>query len=338
MAWRLLPQTLAVGAAGAAVAYGLQVPAGFLLGPAAAVSAAALAGLRVDMPDVLRNAGFILVGLGMGSGVTPDVLAAAARWPLSLVALLLSVAVILWGGGWMLRRVLGLDRRTAVLAAAPGHLSFVLGLGMDVKADLPLLTVIQSLRVLALTLLTPPLVVLLQGEALPPGLPPSVPMALPLLAAACVVAAGVGWGLSRLAVPAGMLIGAMTVSAVGHGTGLTPGGVPPWAAIPGLVVMGSLIGTRFSGVRLSLIRRAFLGAMMLTGLAVAVAAIAAWVTARLLGLSLISALIAFAPGGVETMVAMSLMLGADPAYVALHHVVRLFALTALIPLALGRGL
>lgn len=335
MNWRVLGQTLGLGALGAGLAWWLHIPAPFLLGPAAAVTIAALVGVEVDIPGPVRDLGFVLVGLGLGSGVTPEVLAAAARWPLSLVFLVAAVAAILWGGALVSRRVFGLDRNTALLASAPGHLSYVLGLGLEIKADLQLLTLIQSLRVLALTILTPPLVLILSGAPLPRGLPPVVPMTLVALLPLAGCAAVFGIGLRRLGLPAAMLIGAMAVSSVGHGSGLTPGGVPPVLSVPGFVLMGSVIGTRFSGVRFSMLRKAMGAAVLLTAMAVLVASLAAVSVSMIFGFPLSSALIAFAPGGVETMAAMALMLHADPAYVALHHVVRIFALTFMIPLALG---
>ncbi|MEM8554239.1 MAG: AbrB family transcriptional regulator [Pseudomonadota bacterium] len=336
MEWRVTILTVAVGVAGAAGAYLLHVPAPFLLGPAVSVTIAGLAGLRTDLPDKLRDGCFVVVGMGMGSSVTPEVVAAAARWPLSLAILIVAMAGILWGGARVLAWALQVDRTTATLASAPGHLSYVLGLGMETKADLPLLTLIQSLRVLALTLLTPPMVVLLTGQALPRMLPAVEPMAWAILVPLALVAALVGLGLKRLGLPAAMLLGAMATSAVGHGTGITPGGVPLWLSTLGFVFMGSLIGTRFSGVSLGLLQRACVGAALLVGLAVVVASSAAWLASVAFGFSLTSALIAFAPGGVETMAAMAFMLQADPAYVALHHVVRIFSLTFLIPLALPR--
>lgn len=334
MVWQIPIQTLAVGVLGAGVAYLLHVPAPFLLGPALFVTLAALFGMRADLPNNARDACFIVVGLGMGSSVSPEVVAAAARWPLSLVILLVAVALILWGGARVLERVLNVDRTTATLASAPGHLSYVLGLGMDTKADLPLLTLIQSLRVLSLTLLTPPLVVVLTGNPLPRLLPAVEPMAYPVLLPLALVAALVGFILHKAKLPAAMLLGAMFTSALGHATGITLGGVPMWLSTVGFVFMGSLIGTRFTGVKLDLLRQALFGALVLTGLAVVVTSLAAWVASLVFGFSLTSALIAFAPGGVETMAAMAFMLQADPAYVAVHHVLRIFSLTFLIPLAL----
>nr|WP_269102293.1 AbrB family transcriptional regulator [Mangrovicoccus ximenensis] len=145
-----------------------------------------------------------------------------------------------------------------------------------------------------------------------------------------------GLAFLRLRVPAAMLMGAMVASSLGHGAGWVWGTVPQWLAVPGFVLMGSTIGTRFTGIDLRMVLRALGAASMLTGMAVAISSAAAFGTALAFGFPLSAALIAFAPGGVETMAAMALLLHVDPAYVALHHVVRIFALSFLIPLALGR--
>ncbi|MGB0658845.1 MAG: AbrB family transcriptional regulator [Mangrovicoccus sp.] len=329
-------QTLGIGALGAVLAMWLGIPAAHILGPAALVSIAGLSGMRTAMPKQLRMICFVIIGMGMGSGVTPEVVAAAIRWPLSLVFLVGAMALTLWAGSFALRASLGLSPKTSVLAAAPGHLSYVLSLGLETgkSADMKSITLIQSLRVLALTLLTPPLVILLRGEPLPSSLPPVVPM--PVLALMGLTLAGlvVGYGLDRLKVPAALLIGAMFASSFAHGAGIIHGGVPRWLAMPGFVVMGCVIGTRFDGVKLRDLRKAFAGAMLLTGIAVVISCLAAWAVAEILGFSLTSALIAFAPGGLETMMAMALLLDAEPAYVALHHVGRIFTLTVLIPVFL----
>ena len=83
--------------------------------------------------------------------------------------------------------------------------------------------------------------------------------------------------------------------------------------------------------------RAALGAgMAMTALAVVVAVVAAWPVAALLGMPLVQVVAAFAPGGLETMVAFGVAMGADPGFVAATHAVRLLVLVVLIPLA-ARG-
>lgn len=328
---------LAIGAAGAGAALALHVPAPFLTGPAFLVSLAALCGLRGNVPDRLRDGCFVLIGAGMGSGVTPEALATAAQWPLSLVILSLGLMVVFLGGARLLQAIFGMDRMTAILTATPGHMSFVLSLSTELRADLPRVTMTQSLRVLALTLLVPLLAPLLTDRPLPAFAPVSSLMPLPHLALVLALSAVAGLGLQRLRVPAGLLLGGMAVSAAAHAAALTEGVVTPWLAVPGFVVMGTLIGTRLSGVTPSMLGQALGAASLLTGFAALVSLAGAALVAHLFGLPVVTALIAFAPGGLETMLAMSVLLDANPAFVAAHHVFRLLLLTVVLPLVVSRA-
>lgn len=328
--------TLAIGALGAALATALGVPAPFLTGPALAVTLAGLAGLAVGVPARLRDACFILIGVNMGAGVTPEAVATVARWPLSLAVLSLAMLATLAVGARLLRRRFGFDRMSALLAATPGHLSFVIGLSTELRADLPRVTMIQTLRVLSLTLIVPFLAPLL-GHGDLPALP-SGGVAMPFLVLGPLLAlsALAGLALQRIGVPAALLLGAMALSALGQATGTIAGGLPAWLSVPAFVGMGTLIGTRFSGVTPRMVGAALAASGLLTGFAALVALAGAAAVSAALGLPMLSALIAFAPGGLETMMAMSLLLDADPAYVAAHHVFRLFLLSVILPVLVAR--
>lgn len=329
--------TLAVGAVGGVLAAALHLPAPYLTGPAALVTLAGVIGLRTRVPDLLRDGCFLVIGTSMGAGVNPEILAAAANWPLSLAALAAALLVIFLGGARLLQRWLGFDRVSALLAATPGHLSYILSLSADTKSDLSTITVAQSLRVLILTLLVPLMVALLTDADLSMSSRPEAVMALIHLAMVLIVAAGLGLGLKRLRMPAAFLMGGFIASALSHGTGVTPGLVPAWVTIPGFAIMGTLIGTRFSGISLTLILRASAAAAVLTTLAVIATVGAALAMHWILGLPVTNLLIAYAPGGLETMAALSVMLDADPAFVAFHHAFRILLLTFLVPAFLPRS-
>lgn len=147
--------TLLIGACGALVAWWLGVPAPFLTGPAAVVSIAGLFGVNCTIPIPLRNACFIAIGLALGSSVTPEILSAASAWPVSLIGMCVSVSIVMLSGGLMFQRVFGIERKTALLASSPGHLSYVIGYSADIQADTAIISVIQSMRVLILTLAVP---------------------------------------------------------------------------------------------------------------------------------------------------------------------------------------
>lgn len=333
-AFKTVAITLLVAALGAGAAYWLGAPAPFLVGSSLAVTCLGLWGVKVSVPKHFRNACFAVIGLTMGAGVTPEVVQTAKQWPLSFVVLGLSLFVIVLVGRHLLSAYWKFDAMTALLSVVPGHLSYVLGLSADTKGDLATISVIQSLRVLSLTLLVPFAVVLLGIES--GALKMTVTIMTPaMFALSIVMAFAAGFVLDRLRLPAAYLLGGLIWSTGSHITGTIEGTVSPWVAVPAFITMGALIGTRFYGVTLALLKRAFVAGVVVMLAAFCISAIAAWIVSLFIDAPLSHLLIAFAPGGVETMAAMAVSMNADPAFVAAHHVMRLFILTFLAPIMLG---
>ncbi|MCP4316628.1 MAG: AbrB family transcriptional regulator [Hyphomicrobiales bacterium] len=328
--------TLAAGAAGLSIAWFLRFPAPALTGPALLVTALAVAGVRLSVPDLLRNASFVVIGLSMGTGVTPEVYETARQWPLSFVLLAISVCVIFIACRYALQWLWKQDPPTAILSSTPGHLSYILGLSTETRGDFPTISVIQSTRVLALTLLVPFAVALMGYDTTQMGLPGATMKLLPL-AVSMVLAMLLGMLFKGLRVPAALLIGGMVFSVVTHLSALVEGHVPLWLAIPAFATLGTLIGTRFAGVSLKTLHRAFGAGLMVTLIAFAVTICFATLLVQFVDLPLPQVLIAFAPGGVESMAAVAVILGADPTFVVAHHVWRLVILTFLAPAVLARS-
>ena len=329
--------TLLIGIIGASTAWWFGVPAPFLTGPAAFVSVAGVLGTDCRIPDKLRDACFIVIGLSLGSSVTPEIVTLAAAWPISLVGMCVSVGLVMLSGGLMFHRAFGMDRKTALLASSPGHLSYVISFSADVGANTAIISVIQSMRVLLLTLAVPVAIALLTDADMAMRTPIGHVLPLIYLAILGVLAIFLGMVLLRFKAPAAFLISGMIISSIGHGTALTPGSVTPEISTAAFIVMGTLIGTRFSGVTLTALRKAAFGGIVLTLIGLAISISAAAIISHALGLPLIDVIIAFAPGGLETMIAMGAIVGADPAYVAIHHVARLFFLSLFVPLVLSRS-
>lgn len=331
-----LALTLIVGAAGAAVAVALSFPAPFLLGPALAVTLAGLGGMRLHVPHLLRNMCFILVGISMGAAITPEVFEATRKWPLSFILLPVAIAVLLYIAFVILHRLFAYDRTTALLAASPGHLSYVMSLAADSRGDIMAIGVIQSVRVLALTLAVPVIVEWLDLAGVAPAVvPPPLPPPVLLLSLAASVALGLLF--VKLALPAAYMLGGLAVSLSTHITGLTSGGLPSWMLMCAYGLLGCLIGSRFSGVSLRRLKMAFAAGAVVTVAVVAVAGLFAGLVSWATGVPLNAVMIAFSPGGLETMSAMAVMMHADVAYVGSHHVFRLIFLAGLMPAVLRRS-
>lgn len=322
--------TLALGLAGALAFRAIGFPAAFVTGAATAVALASLMGLRTSLPRRLCDVVFLVLGVQIGSTVTPEVIAVAAAWPISFLILTLTLVVILLCVPLGLRLLFGHTPVTAFLAATPGHLTFVLGLSTEMKADLPQVVLIQTMRVFLLTLLVPVLISLwgVTGTQtfVDRQISPPLELAMTLGAAALL-----GLTFKRLAVPAPLLIGAMAASAIGHGSGFVEGVAPAWVNTAAFICMGALIGTRFDGIDRSLLRRTLTAGLFSALAGCVIAASGAFIASSLLGLPPAALFLAFAPGGVEVMAALAVETGLEPALVAAHHVFRLVVLGILLP-------
>ena len=335
--WRATLFTLAVAAAGAMIGTLISLPAALLTGPALAVSLAGLAGLTMDIHPRLRDLAFLVIGVGIGSTVSPETLVVMGQLPLAFLTLLVLLVAIMLSCQMLLRRGFGYDAQTAVLAAAPGHLSFVIGLSMQEGVDTLSVTVVQAVRLLALTLIVPIIAFAMGVEIAGNSLAGQVMLSLPVFVLLLALSALVGVLFQRLRLPAALLIAAMFVSAFGHGGGWVEGGIGPHLGAACFVTLGALIGTRFSRMGLAALRAGFVAGLAITVLASVLTILTSLPVAYFLNLDPATVLAAFAPGGFETMIALGAVLGANPGFIAAAHVARLMFLTGLIPLMLSQA-
>lgn len=333
--WQKTAIALAAGFGGALIGVYAGVPAGSLLGSTFAVTVAALMGLRPSVPPILRDFGFCVIAVSLGAGVTPDILSELARWPLSLAMLAVAMLSVILVCGWILRRMFGADAPTALLATSPGALSYTLALADDRGADVRFVMVLQSLRLLLITLLLPPLIGFAEGGAgvAPPGDAPHIGYGAGaiLLVATFIL----GTLMARLRVPAPIVMGGLLLSGIAHGAGLVSGRLADPVTFVGFTVIGTVIGTRFAGISRTELKRLGMAGVVSTSVAVSISVAFAWVVSRVLSLPFGQVWVSFAPGGVEGMSSMALALGYDPVYVAVHHVFRILLLILTLPILIG---
>jgi membrane AbrB-like protein len=150
-----------------------------------------------------------------------------------------------------------------------------------------------------------------------------------LLVGACLASA---WLFRRLRVPGDMLLGAMLASAVLHGAGLSHGRLPSTLLAIGFLVTGALIGSRFRGVSIAVLRAALLPSLGSVAIGMALTALFAWAGGLWLGLPFGQLWLAYAPGGVEAMTIIAFSMGLDAAFIGTHHVVRFIGISLFSPL------
>lgn len=322
--------TIAISTAGGFLANAAGLPAGWLMGGALAVAIAALAGVKVGMPDWLRDITFVLTGVSMGANVARESLALLPQWPVTLAAMAVELILIVAGTGYMLRKLFGIDRGTAYLSSFPGHLSFVMSIAAAGVGDPRQITIIQVIRILMLTTVVPIGALFLPiGHFTPPAGQPDIPW-ITLLAVTAVCAA-VGFVFTKLRVPAGYALGAMAASMAAKFTGNFDGLMPAPVLVVAFVLVGALIGSRFGGITLAEFRKAAVGGLIATALTVAFVTVVAFGASRFVDMPFGQIWLGLAPGALEGMGALGIALGFDTAFIAAHHVARLLMLTVAVP-------
>ncbi len=332
---RLVP-TLVIGGIGGWVFQMLGLPLPWMLGPMAATTAAALAGIKVKVPSWLRDTMLPIVAVMLGSTFDPAWFGRMGDFAISLPAVLLNSLLLAVLAMWYLRR--HYDLPTTYFAGVPGAITQVVVLGPQRGGNPRAISTIQGLRVLIVVASVPLIVGFGMTDQL--GTPKPMSWAMPPVdIAILVVSAVVGvWVGRKLKFPTPIMTGPIFVSAVLHLTSITNAHVPDPIMILAQLVIGASIGGRFSGTPRAELARDFRHAVALTGISMTGTLLSSYALSLATGLDLAVCLLAMTPGGLGEMTLVALAFGIDPAFVATHHVIRVTLLYFIVPVAYDRWL
>jgi uncharacterized protein len=324
-------ETLAIGTVGGVLFLVTGLPGGLISGAMLAVGAAAMLGRSMAVPAHLTQAVLVMLGISLGSLMSRQLLQHISAYPLTIGLLALATFCTTFGSSFYLQRLHGWERTSAFLAASPGALSQIALLAIEKGADMPAIAVVQTLRVIILTAALP---LILVATGLTSSSAPALPMtvASPLgLVGLIGASVAVSLVLRMANFPASWLFGAMIGSAVLHGGGWIDGGLPPIVRSVALVGIGTLIGSRFSRMRMSTLARhlaaglgSFAVASMITAVFVSIVTLTTHVRFS-------DVLVAYAPGAMDAMLALALTLHIDPIFVGAHHLSRFIFVTIATP-------
>ncbi|MCA8934191.1 MAG: AbrB family transcriptional regulator [Rhodospirillaceae bacterium] len=326
-------KALAIAAVGGAIAHLVGLPLAWMIGGMLATCAASVSGMTLKVPNWLRAAMVLVLGLLLGSRFTPDVLDSMGRWSISVAGLLPHIALSTGIGVWFLSRFARLDRTTAYFTAAPGGLSVMIMVGTAMGGDSRVIALSHATRVLLVVTCLPIAFTAFSTDLGPRG------DYVPLSAVAgtewlWLAACGIGWPLAaRLRIPAAQLIGPLILAAVVHLMGWSSATPPSFLVSVAQLVVGASVGVRFTGVRPRTMAAIAVQAVGLTVVLVAVSVASALVLHMITGLDFRALVLAYSPGGLAELSLVALSLHLDPAFVALHHMIRIFLIVVLAPAA-----
>jgi uncharacterized protein len=331
-------ETLLIAAAGGIAFALLGLPAGLVSGSVLAVSGAALLGRPVKVPLALARVGYVIIGTQLGAVVTPETVRGFLTWPASIALLVVASIVMIVATASYLRAVHRWDPLSALMGASPGSMVQVIALSTELGADLRAIAIVQTMRVLLLTVGIPAGLALfgLVAPALPSARGPAGLSSLSEMAIVVVVSTASAFALMRLRFPGGLIFGAMAGSGILHGTGLVSAVLPWWIGGTAVIVLGAVVGSRFAGASPRLML-GYLGAAF-GSFAVSLSIAGAFVAlvTYFFPFPVANVVVAFSPGAQDTMMVLALALNLDPVFVGAHHVARFLVVTITVAIAARR--
>ncbi|GAK41198.1 hypothetical protein TCA2_3689 [Paenibacillus sp. TCA20] len=325
----------------------LHIPLSWLLGPMVFVLIGSSKwAAQFEWNASLRNTGMIIVAYTMGLSFTLSAIKEITRHLPTMLLMTVLLLLLCAGMAVILSRLTRTDFLTMLMGSIPGGLSQVVTLAEETKGvNVTIVTVMQVIRLFTIIISVPALLFspiigqthehsgsdgagLSEGAAAIMGSGQSIILNYGLYAVVCIVCA---WGAKQLKFPTAPLLGPMIGTALLQMTGLIGPILPPAAINGAQVLIGAYLGLllkpgqftqRFKILSLSITS----SLLLVTG-----AAILSFLLSVFSSVSLPTALLSLAPGGMDQMSIMAHEIGADLSIVAVYQLFRLLFIFFAVP-------
>jgi membrane AbrB-like protein len=324
--YRRLAVALCVGVIGGLTFSWIGTPMPWMLGPLCACLLASLVNVPLAAPMAIRPPMTAMIGVMMGAGYSPALFGQVGSWWATILGLVVFMALAGLVCVSYFRLVARYDFATAYFAGMPGGLVEMVLLGENSGADMRKVALTHSARIVFTVMSIPFLVQWLEGA-------PIARMAASDISMLDMNLTDYGWlAFTLLAglllgrfvkLPSRYLMGPLIISVAVHISGLSTF-KPPWELVlVAQVVLGTVIGCRFSGSGtleiLGILVVAFGSCVLMIGLSIVFALGVSYVTQY----TLIELLLAYSPGGLAEMGLLALALNVEVALVSTHHILRI---------------
>lgn len=325
---------LSIGLIGALAAVQIGFPLPWMLGPMIFVTIAAIMGTPVKAPVEIRKVIMPIIGVMLGSGFHPETFAQIAQWAGAMAFIPIFVIMAFLVAFTVYRTIGRFDPVTAYFSSAPGGLNDMMLIGAEAGGNERRIALAHASRVL-IVVASMTFIFWFFFDTRSTGQTGAKVAFTDLSAtdyAALIACAVVGAYLGpKLRLPAAQVIGPMILSSIVHLSGLTASAPPTVAVNIAQLVMGTVVGCRFFGVPFREVGRDICLAFISTLGMMAAACLCAWLVTWQTGIDLKQTLLTFAPGGLPEMSLLTLAMGADVAFVATAHILRILLVIAAAP-------
>ena len=326
--------SLPLGLASGWAANSIGVPLGWMLGAMLVNGLLSLFGMEFKVPSLLRWSLLAVLGLYLGASFTPDLIEWLPRAGVSIIGMFLVVAVEVAIATFVMIKVLRCSFFTAYAACMPGGFSSMTLVAQEHGADVEVVSLVHLVRVIVV-LGSVSLAVRYFGIDTHDSVSHADYLIEPdsLMLGLAVVLVGLGIGIF-LRLPIFCMLCAMLIAGTLHVTELAELSLPEGPLAIALALLGMALGSHWRSFRSGRIMLCLACGLVLALFLLAFSAGAALLVARTLSYDIEPMMLAYAPGGVSEISLIAVALDIDPAFVGLHHVVRVMFIFMTLPVIL----
>jgi membrane AbrB-like protein len=318
--------TLAIAGGGGWLFQIAELPLPWMLGALIAVTLSSLLQIPVYAPAKVRPPMSAVIGVMIGASFHPDLAGQILGWLPSFIGLVAFSFLAGLACSAYLFYVAKFDRTTAYFSGMPGGLVEMLEVGRERGGDEMTIALMHSARIFLIVMTVPFLVQWIEGTSIaaaPLVGEPILEASLTTLVLLVFCAAS-GLIIGRwIKLPAYALVGPMLVSAILHLGGFTSF-VPPTEIVQvAQVVMGAVIGSRFSRATPRQVLKILGIACGMAVVLLVVVSLSAALISAIVDQDFSTLILAYSPGGLNEMGLIAVAIQADIAFVASHHLFRI---------------
>ena len=303
----------------------INTPLPWLLGATTITAVAALTGLPVAMPRVPRLVMVMILGLMMGSRISPELFGSLGFLCTSIVIFLSYLTITTLLSTFVLNHILKFDAPTAYFSSLPGGLNEIAMIGQQNGGALTVIFGIQLTRILILVSVIPLAFEIVLGFS-STGQSTDFRSALSMSVFEYMVLLGCGslgvFIAKQVKAPAAVLLGPMILAALITFLDLADTR-PPYELISiAQLVIGCTIGCQFAQFSLKSYPWILFAGFISILVAGCVGVLAAVIVNIITGRSIPALLLSYSPGGFTEMGLLAVAMSVDVALVGAHHFLR----------------
>jgi len=298
---RSILTALTLSLLGGALFNAARIPLPWMLGPLFTVGIAGVCGVKVSDIRGGRQAGQLVIGLGLGLYFTAEVSRDILTYSGWIVAAAVSAIGIGVAGGGIFRRVAEVSPATAFFASVPGGAAEMAILAERAGARFDQVALCHSIRVLFAVSIIPVAVTMTGATGNDIFRSPATAVAASGLVILFALAIVAGYLCVKAGIPNAWLLGPLTVSLLLTTSGHALSAVPPLLVTVGQLLIGCSLGVRFTPAFLSESRLLLVGVVVNAVYTVAASAVVGVLLAWQMGLPTAMMVLASSPGGLAEM-------------------------------------